>query len=74
MRVFAAELRDNAVSVDEMDLSPNDIVVIGNEGHGIDEELSSACNGSVYIPIAPLAESLNASVAAAIFMREQKIM
>ena len=74
VRVFAAELRDNAVSVDEMDLSPNDIVVIGNEGHGIDEELSSACNGSVYIPIAPLAESLNASVAAAIFMREQKIM
>ena len=71
-RVFAAELRDNAVSVDEIALNTKDIVIIGNEGHGIDEKLSSLCDGSVYIPISSNAESLNASVAAAIFMREQK--
>ena len=73
-RVFAAELRDNAVSLDDMELLPSDVVIIGNEGHGISEELSQACDGSVYIPISPLAESLNASVAAAIFMREQRII
>lgn len=73
IRVFAAELRQNAISLDDMELSPLDIVVIGNEGHGIEEDLSVACDGSVYIPISPLAESLNASVAAAIFMREQRI-
>ena len=71
-RVFAAELRDNAVSVDDMILTSNDVIVIGNEGHGIDIEVSSSCDGSLYIPISSNAESLNASVAAAIFMREQK--
>ncbi len=71
-RVFAAELRDRAVSLDEISLTASDIVIIGNEGHGIEEELSSTCDGSLYIPISPNAESLNASVAAAIFMREQK--
>ena len=60
-RVFAAELTD----------SGNDIVIIGNEGHGISAEISSLCDGSVYIPISKKTESLNASVAAAIFMWEQ---
>ena len=71
-RVYAAELRSNAVSLDEVSLDSNDIIVIGNEGHGISDKLSAECDGSIYIPIAPGAESLNASVAAAIFMREQK--
>ena len=71
-RVFAAELRDNAISVDDITLTSRDIVVIGNEGHGISTEVSSSCDGSLYIPISPNAESLNASVAAAVFMREQK--
>lgn len=71
-RVFAAELSDDAKSLVETDISKKDVVVIGNEGHGIDAEVSSACDGSVYIPISEKTESLNASVAAAIFMWEQK--
>ena len=47
------------------------IVIIGNEGHGISKDVSSVCSGSVYIPISKKTESLNASVAAAIFMWEQ---
>ena len=70
-RVFAAELTDNAVSLDEISIEKNDIFVIGNEGHGISREVSSECSGSVYIPISKKTESLNASVAAAIFMWEQ---
>ena len=70
-RVFAAELTDNAKSLSEVSLSASDIVMIGNEGHGISREISSLCDGSVYIPISKKTESLNASVAATIFMWEQ---
>ena len=70
-RVFAAELTDRAHSLDQIGIKGNDIVMIGNEGHGIDPEVSAICDGSVYIPISKKTESLNASVAAAIFMWEQ---
>ena len=70
-RIFAAELSENAKSVKEISLCANDIFMIGNEGHGIPSEISSICTGSVYIPISDKTESLNASVAAAIFMWEQ---
>ena len=70
-RVFAAELSEGAVSLSDIDLCGSDIVMIGNEGHGIDSEVSALCDASVYIPISKKTESLNASVAAAIFMWEQ---
>ena len=70
-RVFAAELTQTAVSLSDIHLRGNDIVIIGNEGHGIDGEISALCDNSVYIPISKKTESLNASVAAAIFMWEQ---
>ena len=68
--VYAAELRPGAVSVSELNTSPTDIVVIGNEGHGIAEDVSAACTASVYIPISENTESLNASVAAGVLMWE----
>lgn len=69
-RVFAAELTSRAISVAKAKLRATDAIIIGNEGHGIPEELSSVCDGSVYIPISHKTESLNASVAAAVFMWE----
>ena len=71
-RVLAAELNERAVSLDEVGLVPTDLVMIGNEGHGIPADVSAICDGSVYIPISERTESLNASVAAAIFMWEQR--
>ena len=70
-RIFAAELRDSAISVRDASILPTDVIVIGNEGHGIDPEISKRCTASVYLPISKNTESLNASVAAAIFMWEQ---
>ncbi len=70
-RMLAAELQENACSLSEIVLSSDDIVVIGNEGHGIPREISLLCDKSVYIPISEKTESLNASVAASIFMWEQ---
>ncbi len=69
--VYAAELTEDAKSVRDIKLSSDDIFIIGNEGHGIPGEISSLCTASVYIPISEGAESLNASVAAAVFMWEQ---
>ena len=68
--VYAAELTDGAMALDEINTSSKDIFIIGNEGHGIPKEVSGICSGSVYIPISKRTESLNASVAAAIFMWE----
>ena len=71
-RVFAAELRDGAVPLQAADINAHDCIVIGNEGHGISSSVSHACNGSVYLPIAPGTESLNAAVAASIFLWEMR--
>ncbi len=68
--VYAAELRDTALPLDEVSFKSRDIVIIGNEGHGIDASISSLCTASVYIPISTMTESLNASVAASILMWE----
>jgi TrmH family RNA methyltransferase len=70
-RVFAAELSEGAISVSDVGVLQDDVFIIGNEGHGIPREISEACSGSVYIPISSKTESLNASVAAAVFMWEQ---
>lgn len=70
-RVYAAELREGARPYDAVQICASDVFIIGNEGHGIPLALSEACDGSVYLPIAPEAESLNAAAAAAILLWEQ---
>jgi TrmH family RNA methyltransferase len=69
-RVLCAELSEGAVSLRDIDLRASDVIVIGNEGHGIPSELSLLADHSVYIPIASNTESLNAAVAASIFLWE----
>ena len=71
-RVYSAELNENALALGEVKLSPTDVVIIGNEGHGVLPEVSALCDNAIYIPISERTESLNASVAAAIFMWEQR--
>ncbi len=70
-KVYSAELSQNARPLTEIKLSKHDAVIIGNEGHGVPRDVSEASDGGVYIPISSKTESLNASVAAAIFMWEQ---
>lgn len=69
--VWAAELRKGAVSLTDLPLRKTDVFVIGNEGHGIAEDVSASCDGSVFIPISGGVESLNASVAASVLLWEQ---
>lgn len=69
-RVFAAALRENALSLPEAGLRASDCIAIGNEGHGLSRELLDAADGSVIIPMRDGNESLNAAAAAVIFMWE----
>jgi TrmH family RNA methyltransferase len=70
-RVFSAELSDKSVSLEKIDIRANDIFIIGNEGHGVDKDISAASDLGVFIPISNRIESLNASVAASILIWEQ---
>lgn len=69
-RVFAAALHRDSLKLGNFELRPTDIFVIGNEGHGISEDLIRACGETVCIPMCGGAESLNAGVAASICMWE----
>lgn len=72
-RVYAAMLDEGSESVGAIGKDGKLAVVIGNEGHGVSAEVRDVCTGSVIIPMREdSAESLNASVAAAILMWENK--
>ena len=68
--VYAAALRENAKIVGDFDLKRGDCFVIGNEGHGLSEELIEACDSAAIIPMREGNESLNAAAAAAICIWE----
>ncbi len=67
--LYAAALEETSVTVRQAELH-RAAVVIGNEGHGVSPEVLERCRGSVIIPMRSRCESLNAAVAAAIFLWE----
>ena len=73
-RVLAATLDTESVSVGNVALTEKDIVVIGNEGHGLSRNAVEASDLSVILPIdtGRGVESLNAATAASVFMWEQR--
>ncbi len=73
-RVLAAILDNEAVAIDKAALTERDIILIGNEGHGLSKAAVEASDISVIIPIdtGRGVESLNAATAASVFMWEQR--
>lgn len=76
-RVYAAALDDTALRLGSEAFDADcamthaaPCAVIGNEGHGLSKEVRLACDRTVFIPMAANTESLNAGVAAALFMWE----
>ncbi|GFP76767.1 TrmH family RNA methyltransferase [Clostridium fungisolvens] len=55
----------------EVDLSDKIILVVGNEGNGVSDEIYKLCDLKAKIPMPGNAESLNASVAASIMIYEK---
>ncbi len=69
-RVIAAALTGESMILGAEPVHSSDVFVIGNEGHGLSEELIRSCSGTVRIPMAPETESLNAAMAATVLLWE----
>ncbi len=61
---------ETAKDITKTDIGEKTVCVIGNEGNGVTEETASSCMHRVRVPMKGRAESLNASMAAAIIMWE----
>ena len=68
--VYATALTDKAVSLRDVKNAKESCFVLGNEGHGLDERVISACSATVIIPMEEGAESLNVSSAATVLLWE----
>lgn len=68
--LLAGALSDTAQDYRTAAYPEKTVIVVGNEAHGVSEEVLAACDGTVIIPIAGRAESLNVSAAGAILLYE----
>lgn len=68
--VAAAALTDDACPICREAMQGVGCVVIGNEGNGLSREMIDACDRCIILPMARAGQSLNAGVAASIFMWE----
>lgn len=67
---FASVVSGKAASLADTDFSGGALVVIGNEGNGISEEVKNVCKNKITIVMKGRAESLNAAQASSIIMWE----
>lgn len=67
-QVYASALDRNAKRLDEIKLDRRDVVVVGNEGHGLSGKVMEEASCTLYIPMEDGSESLNAGVAASVIM------
>ncbi len=66
---YAAVVRDG-VPLGSFEFKESSLVVIGNEGNGLKEKTVKACKEKITIPMAGVAESLNAAIATGILTWE----
>lgn len=69
VRVLAATLSEKSGTLGSENMR-NTAIVIGNEANGVSPAVCSICDGEIMIPMRGGCESLNAAVAASIFMWE----
>ena len=69
-RILSATLGKNSLILGKIELSSSDVIIVGNEGHGISNEAIEASDETIFIPMCKNTESLNAATASSIFMWE----
>lgn len=67
---YAAVIDSDAVSVTDVSFGGNSVVLIGNEGNGLPQEVSDRCTERITIKMHGNINSLNAATAASIIMWE----
>lgn len=70
LKSFAAVVDSSACDVKNTDFSGGGAVFIGNEGNGLDRDVTEKCTEKITIGMTGNAESLNAAMAAGIIMWE----
>ena len=68
-KLYCAHPRGDLSSF-ETEFGNHNCIVIGNEANGVSDKMLSVCDYKIYIPMPGRAESLNASVAAALMIYE----
>ena len=69
-KIVAIETATNATNIYETELPADAAFIVGNESHGIREEILNQCDLIVYIPIPGPTRSLNVSHAASVALFE----
>ncbi len=67
---FAAVVDGNAESLTDCDFSRGGVILIGNEGNGLPQEVSERCGKKITVKMHGTVNSLNAAMAAGIIMWE----
>jgi tRNA G18 (ribose-2'-O)-methylase SpoU len=67
-QVLATVLRPDATPLDQVRPADLQAIVLGSEAHGLDDAVIAACTQSVTIPMHYGTDSLNVSIAAAVFL------
>ena len=69
-RVLGAALNHDSLTLGKYNLTAKDVIVIGNEGHGLSSDVLTTADDTIFIPIKENTESLNAAMATSIFIWE----
>jgi len=69
-RLIATGFTETARPLPQWDLTGRVAIILGNEHRGVDEELAPHVDGTLYIPMQGMVQSLNVSVAAAVILYE----
>ncbi|MFN4213842.1 TrmH family RNA methyltransferase [Exiguobacterium sp.] len=65
-QVFATALSEEAIPLEDVDVTKPTVLLFGNEHHGVSERALAKADGNYIIPMQGYVQSLNISVAAAI--------
>jgi tRNA G18 (ribose-2'-O)-methylase SpoU len=68
LEVLATVLDENAIPLNQVDRPDRVALVLGSEGHGLDERWLRLCPRQITLPMRPGIDSLNVAVAAAVFL------
>ena len=68
--IYATALEHDSVNLYDLDYTKKIAIVVGNEHRGVSEEGIEKADGSLYIPMFGMVQSLNVSVATAVVLYE----
>ncbi|MDA0987428.1 MAG: RNA methyltransferase [Bacteroidetes bacterium] len=69
-KIYATKLDKNSKSIFDFKISEKTAIVFGNEHSGVSEEIQNLVDGTIYIPMRGMVQSLNVSVSCGIILYE----